>query len=460
MNSSSRHRLCAASLLVCLCIATGMCQYVEDSVDVGGAWVGSLAYSSEQDEIWGASWSGNCVFAISCSSNTVVASIPLSSAGDLVYDSTDGKLYCAYYGPGQESLAVTSVAARQVIKRLEMPGATTPVWDAVSDRVYVSCQTTNKVAVVDCATDSLLKYIPVGACPMKMYINTLRRKLYVLNYDAGTVSIVDMTTNQVIKTVDVGDTPNAGYYCRSADKFYSDGQIGQCVVIGGQSDTIVARIAVPGTQYVLSVTGNEQAGIVFAGMFAGNSGYIVAIDAEADSVTYTHDLGHALAEGLLYSIESGYLYSTGYPKSFCVLTGDGSRVIKTIPLGDAPFVIASAPAHRRLYVGNLNTSFVYVLRDVAGVEEPRSPRPEFCGALSVAPNPFTRSVTIAWSSLGKGGDVARAYAQDGRLVRQAQIPAGETRWVWDGQDSGGHPVPQGVYMAEVGGRRCKLVKTR
>jgi DNA-binding beta-propeller fold protein YncE len=144
-----------------------------------------------------------------------------------------------------------------------------------------------------------------------------------------------------------------------------------------------------------------------------------------------------------------------------VLTVDGSRIIKTIPLGDAPFVIASAPVHRRLYVGNNNTSFVYVLRDVAGVEEPQSPRPGLCGALSVAPNPFTRSVTIVWNSLTKGGGVARVYAQDGRLVKQAQILAGESRWVWDGRDDSGATLPPGVYVLETGsGVRAKAVKLK
>jgi hypothetical protein len=59
MNFSSRHRLCAALVLVCLCIAVGMCQYVEDSVDVGGAWGGSLAHNSREDVVLEASAQGS-----------------------------------------------------------------------------------------------------------------------------------------------------------------------------------------------------------------------------------------------------------------------------------------------------------------------------------------------------------------------------------------------------------------
>jgi flagellar hook assembly protein FlgD len=51
------------------------------------------------------------------------------------------------------------------------------------------------------------------------------------------------------------------------------------------------------------------------------------------------------------------------------------------------------------------------------------------------------------------------YAQDGRLVRQARIPAGEARCVWDGRDDSGALLPPGVYVLETGpGVRVKVVK--
>jgi len=78
-----------------------------------------------------------------------------------------------------------------------------------------------------------------------------------------------------------------------------------------------------------------------------------------------------------------------------------------------------------------------------------------------SPNPFTRSVAVAWDPLLKGVDVARVYSQDGRLVRQAQIPAGEARWVWDGRDDFGATLPPGVYVLETeSGIRAKVVKLK
>lgn len=436
-------------------------QYVEDSIDVGAGWVGSLAYNSRADVLYGGCQTAGIFFAISCDSNKVVRSQALAWPRDLTYDSLDNRGYVAFEGAGEDSLAVIDGSTHQVVKKVEMPGATTPVWDPVADRVYVSCQTTNKVAVLDCMTDSLLTYIAVGACPMKMYINTLRRKLYVLNFDDGTVSVVDMTTNQVIKTVDVGGTPNAGYYCRSADKFYSDGAFQECAVIGGLSDTIVVRIPLPGNVYVMSAAGNDGDGLVYLGTYSGGSDYVATVSAAKDSVVASTVIG-STPYGLAFYSGSGLLYcaSSGSDK-VVVLARDGTKIVANLQVGDFPYVFAVAHRHDRLYVGHLNERYVYVLRDTsAGLAESRLTYPGPCG-VRVVPSPFRQSVAIAWNSPAKGEDVARVYSQDGSLVRQSSVPTGVSRWVWDGRDSRGRSVPPGVYVLTApGGVRAKAVKLR
>jgi hypothetical protein len=46
-----RPGLLATIAVLCIAAGTGQAQYVEDSVDVGGAWVGSLAYNSREDVV-------------------------------------------------------------------------------------------------------------------------------------------------------------------------------------------------------------------------------------------------------------------------------------------------------------------------------------------------------------------------------------------------------------------------
>ena len=96
---------------------------------------------------------------------------------------------------------------------------------------------------------------------------------------------------------------------------------------------------------------------------------------------------------------------------------------------------------------------------LAVAEQPT--KPEFGSALGVEPNPFVRSASVLWQSSSSLAGAVRVFAQDGRLVRQARIPAGETRWVWDGRDDSGATLPPGVYVLESGpGLRVKVVKLK
>jgi YVTN family beta-propeller protein len=447
---------------LCIAAGAGWAQYVEDSIDVGGSWVGSLAYNSREDVLYGRCQQAGIFFAISCDSNKVINSFPLRRPRQMTYDSIDNKAYCPYEGAAGESLAVVDGRTHTLSKRIAMPGATTAAWDPTSNRLYVSCQSTNSVAVVDCATDAVLEYIPVGACPIEMYINTRRHKLYVLDSDAGTVSVVNMTTNKVINTVSVGGYPNAGYYSRSADKFYSAGPHDECVVIGGLSDTVIARISLPGIEDILGATGNEDAGLVYLGTFTGHDDSVATVLTEKDSVVATAATG-AEIWGLAYSSQSGLVYcASSWSNEVYVLSGDGGRVLGRLQVGEYPFVFVPALRHRRLYLGHLGSAYVYVLRDTAtgAVAEPPSPHTGSRG-LSVTPNPFMSSLAVAWSPSPGSGGTARVYGQDGRMVRQARIPAGEAHWVWDGRDDSGVALPPGVYVIEAGpGLRAKVVKLK
>ena len=451
------------SSLLALCLAAGAvrAQWVEDSVQVPGSWVGSLAYNNREDVLYGASEDGS-VFAIDCGDNSVIASHPLSGAFVLAYDSTDNKAWCSYYGPGQDSLAVIDGATHTIVRRMEMPGSTTPVWDPVSDRVYVSCQTTYKVAVLDCGTDSLLCYIPVGVCPIKMYMNTLRRKLYVLNYDAGSVSVIDLATNQVVKTVHVGQTPNAGYYCRRMDKFYCPGNYGEVVAIDGQTDSIVARISIRQSSLILSLAGNDAIPAVMVGV-EDEGDYLYTVDAALDSVTGSLQVPGAL-DGVLYSPASGRFYcaNDGHG-SVTVVSGDGTRNLKTLPMGDDPFVLLRVPRHNRIYVGDLGRAWVYVIKDSpGGIEESPGNPPLSCG-LKVTPSPFTHSVTAVSEDGSAGFAPVKVFSLEGSLVGTFgawRAEGNRVSAVWNGLGADGKPVPKGVYIASAAGSGCrvKLVK--
>jgi YVTN family beta-propeller protein len=455
-----KHRHCLLGMVVTLCVAaTANAQYVEDSIDVDGREVGSLVYNSRMDVVYGTAFYRG-FFALSCDSNRLIKSFPMYRPFFVVYDSIDNKAYCTQ--DSINSLVVVDGVTHTRVGSLPVHGgATIPVWDPVSDRLYVSCQDANEVAVMDCVTDFVLEYISVGACPIQMYTNTPRRKLYVLNCDDGTVSIVNMATNQVVKTVVTGGA-TVGYFSAGADKLYCDGSGDTCVVIGGQSDTVVARIPLAGLGTVMSASGNEGAGLVYLGTYTGSADHVVALSAHDDTVLATAVIGRE-PRSIACVDQSGLVYcASSRSDEVYVVSGDGARVLGRLQVGDYPFVFAAAPRHRRLYLGHLGSAYVYVLRDTVtgGIAELQLPHPGSRG-ICVSMNPFSHSVAVSWNSAPRGDDVTRVYAQDGRMVRQGRIAAGEARWVWDGRDDSGAPLPPGVYVIEVGpGLRAKVVKLK
>ena len=135
-------------------------------------------------------------------------------------------------------------------------------------------------------------------------------------------------------------------------------------------------------------------------------------------------------------------------------------------MGDCPVVLVIVPAHNRLYVGHSNTRYVYVLRDTsAGIAEPRSPRPGFCGALSVAPNPFRGCLRVQVKSQSVSSHTpmeVRVCAANGRVVGKFRLSPsveGTSGAVWDGRDLTRVPVPAGVYVVTTNSGDClKVIK--
>jgi YVTN family beta-propeller protein len=232
-------------LAFALAAAPAVGQWVEDSLPVGGNFVYHLIYNPVSDAVYGISNTGYRFFAIACSSNTVVQNVRLTYPLGIAYNRLGNKAYVSY-GLDWDSLVVVDGATHTLGRRVYLGDASYLAWDSIGNRVYAAQPGSASVAVLDCATDSVIGTIPVGLCPTYLHVNPLRRKLYVQNDDDYTVSIVDMTTNQVIKTVYVGRYLDSGWYDSECDKYYC-GKTGEAVVFSGETDTILYRIPLGGS---------------------------------------------------------------------------------------------------------------------------------------------------------------------------------------------------------------------
>ena len=91
-----------------------------------------------------------------------------------------------------------------------------------------------------------------------------------------------------------------------------------------------------------------------------------------------------------------------------------------------------------------------------GVEEPGAPGAG--GAVTVSPNPFTRSARFTVSLAGTATAEVRLYDLSGQLVRSLSLYAdgkGPREATWDGTDFRGRRLAAGTYIWRVTGAGCK-----
>ena len=347
-------------------------QWVEDSIDVGGRWVGGMVYNSRADVVYGnCQYTDGIFFAIDGSTNQLAASWRIPWPREAAYDSIDNKCYVAFRDGGEDSVMVVDGQTHTRMKAIPLDGANIPVWDPVSNRLYVSCLERNRVSVIDCTTDSVIAHIPTPAGPLKMHLNTRHRKLYVLCHDAESLAIVDLNTNQVRRKIGLPNVPEAGCYSKVADKYYC-GAGRTLTVVCGQGDTVLTELTLPvDVVRCLEVIGATQ--LVMAGAWHSdsmNSYSVYAISTRHDTVVSQLPVGRE-PEELFWSPESRRVYvCNNLSHSVSVLADDGSRVIRTLKVGGGPFTFAHTPVQNRVFVGHLGDNRVFVIRDTtAGVAE-------------------------------------------------------------------------------------------
>jgi YVTN family beta-propeller protein len=457
------HLLAASALLLAALAGPARGQYVEDSIDVGGAWVGSLAYNSSANVIYGASGDG-LLFTISCDSNRLIRSVPLGGARRVVYNSLDNRAYCTADGGGG-TVAVIDGSTHEVIRSIPMVGSTSIEWDSVANRIYVANDEAGNVGVIDCRTDSVIAMIPVPGDAWQLDMNAPGRKLYVRNYYAESVTIINMDLNAVIRTLPVGSIPQSGSYCPTQNKYYCV-PLGEAVVVDGASDSIIRRVRLPGTPPALFhdmiwVPSSDL--MMTCGDHGTSTDSVAVLDPSTDSLVAVLAV-QGLPRTMLWGPTPGHvLCANAASNSVSFISADGLHVEMTVPVGWYPFTMAASPRNGRAYVGCLGSRRVYVICDTAAAvaEEPTSVVRSF--SMLASPNPFRASVEFSGSSESDPPAELCVFSRTGErvaMLHPAETGAGRWRSVWDGRDDLGRAVPAGVYFVRsLGLAPCSVLKT-
>jgi YVTN family beta-propeller protein len=127
-----------------------------------------------------------------------------SNPWDLVYNSTNNKVYCANLYSDNVTVIDKYNSVITTITVGDRPDAL--VYNPLNNKVYCANGDGNNVTVIDGASDSVITTIPVGGGPKAFAWNPIQNRTYVANYWSFTVSVI---RDSIISGIEETTNPNA-----------------------------------------------------------------------------------------------------------------------------------------------------------------------------------------------------------------------------------------------------------
>ena len=203
----------------------------------------AICTDTRQNKVYAADYGANRVLAISCATNQVVATIPLSAGGlpfGLCYNDTDNKMYVAReYG----HLTVIDCSSDVVLKTLDLDEDLSELYyNPASNRLF--CRTVlyweqeNKLLVIDGANDSVVAVLP-DTWYSPVLVAASVDKVYVSN--GSGLKALDGATGVVLDSFNA--RPDLMCYNSHTKKLYAcDDDWGRVDVYDCTADTQVGRV--------------------------------------------------------------------------------------------------------------------------------------------------------------------------------------------------------------------------
>ena len=220
------------------------------------------------------------VLAVDCDGDSVVATIGLPSPSeDICCNPVRNKVYCVM---SSDDVAVIDCATDSLVKTFYTgAGDYDMVYDSTNDHLYICEAYDEDVAVIDCARDSVLRYLPAGYTPDTMCLSTVSNKLYVPDLTDQYLYIMSCAHDTTAKWVDVGERQTCIAY-DSVDNLVYFGMEGtdSLAALSCVTDSVVNKVALPFEPATLGY--DPQNNLLYAGgdgdlvVLAGGTGEVVA----------------------------------------------------------------------------------------------------------------------------------------------------------------------------------------
>jgi YVTN family beta-propeller protein len=358
-------------------------------------------------------------------SNTVIATIRVGSEPcALVYNSTNNKIYCA--NQKSNDVSIIDGTTSNVINTIAVgAGPSALVYNSVNNKAYCANANSNNVSVIDGASNNVIATINVGLYPKTLLYNPTNNKIYCANMDGENVTVIDGLTNSEIATIPVGRTPVSMCYNSTNNKIYcASWSNGRIHIINGETDQLIDSI-IYGNSGPQSLIYDNNYNRIYYTNFTGDN--IKVIDGISDTIIATIQLPSGTRP---FTLISPYVFI------YCANIGNNTvSVINPYYFGivatinttyPVAFINGHGPAAIRIYVANLQSSTLSVIRqNLPDIEEVKNSK-QYENAFKVYPNPAKEYFTVRLPQTANSA-ILRMYDVSGKVVKEEKLKAQRTR---------------------------------
>ena len=381
-------------------------------------------------------------------------------------------------------------------------------WDILlnplENKIYCANITGRDVSILDGISDSIIARVPVSGEPYGLLLNDIDNKIYVANThypQSGYITVVDGVTNMPTDTISVPLYPFSMVWNSAANKLYvscfGDTTI---IIIDAHADTIITSLRVS-SEWSLECSpisnkiycsmengvgiidgfSNELITTLYTGIrpfsFTYNSinnkiysamgNGIAIIDCATDSIINT-----ILISGFKYSalfnpisnrVFCAYVYPGAYPRpdGMIVIDGETDEVLANFPIDDTQVwamgwfggicsprkALVLDSLNNKVYLNHYFSSRVSVLDGETGVLEQTIIPSPYNIFFRIFPSPASDDIHIELSLPHLCNTQMAIYDVTGRAVKNFNLVSKRYHhMVWDGTDSHGNKLPNGVYF--------------
>jgi YVTN family beta-propeller protein len=222
--------------------------------------------------------------------------------------------------------------------------------------LYVGNAKSNSVAVIDLATNAIIKNITVGESPHDIKISDDQQRVYTTDIDSGTVSVINSTSNTLIDQIETGGNRAVHGIAIFNDTMYVGDVYGGKILLINDDGQIINEIKVgAGPEYV-EVSPNGKF-LYVANLWSP----ISVVDIAQNKVIKEIDSGET-PHGLSFTDDGSRLFIVNMnSNTLSVIDATRHEVIKTISVGNRPEYVALTPDERFAFVTNLGSDTVSVV---------------------------------------------------------------------------------------------------